>query len=402
MVKARLIVQLYYISTSIAIGYLVSTITALCSGSMVLLNGTVGVGKSSIISKSAELLGGNSEIIPIRPSWLDPSDLLGFFDPLSETFRPSSFTTALKTAAKYPDRPFFICLDELNLAKIENYGADLLSTLEYSKNQVEVESNKRNLSLYSQDIERHLWEKLKLLKAEENVSIEQKLLIAQLDRTLSTMPSECEIPQNLILVGTLNSDETTYDLSPKAIDRSYVITYPPADFKAILSKGKTNISEQLSITQFREKVSKCMNCMDEGTKFLPAFIIDSTDISSRINYDWKKDWKQIIRWNDNYISQIGIPLGYRVKRDYQIFFAVSHCLGIMKDNPKRCLSYFILSKLLPRISFFKDKDRKLETLCQQWIDEIRADYLIGGESYILEELERQISDNGRRNVRYWG
>ena len=142
---------------SIAIGYLVSTITALCSGSMVLLNGTVGVGKSSIVSKSAELLGGNSEIIPIRPSWLDPSDLLGFFDPLSETFRPSSFTTALKTAAKYPDRPFFICLDELNLAKIENYGADLLSTLEYSKNQAEAEGKKRNLSLYSQDIERHLW-----------------------------------------------------------------------------------------------------------------------------------------------------------------------------------------------------------------------------------------------------
>ncbi|PSB58050.1 AAA family ATPase [Chamaesiphon polymorphus] len=387
---------------SIAIGYLVSTITALCSGSMVLLNGTVGVGKSSMVRKSAKLLGGNSEIIPIRPSWLDPSDLLGFFDPLSETFRPSSFTTALKKAAKYPDRPFLICLDELNLARIENYGADLLSILEYSKDKAGAEDKKRTLSLYSEDIEIHLWDKLKLLRAEENLTIEQKLLIAQLDRTLSTMKSECEIPQNLILVGTLNSDETTYDLSPKVIDRSYVITYPLVDFKAVLSKGKNNISEQLSISKFQEKVKVCMDCMDESTNFLPAFLVDPTDIPSRINDSWKKDWARIIKWNEDYISYLGIPLGHRVKRDYQMFFAVSHCLGITNANPKRCLSYFILAKLLPRISFFKDKDKKLEYLCQQWIEEIRQDYLIGDEGYILEELERQILDSGRRNVRYWG
>ena len=83
---------------SIAISYLVSTISALYSGSIILLNGTVGVGKSSIIEKSAEALGGKAKIIPVRPSWLDPSDLLGFFDPLAETFRPSSFTSAIKEA----------------------------------------------------------------------------------------------------------------------------------------------------------------------------------------------------------------------------------------------------------------------------------------------------------------
>jgi hypothetical protein len=80
---------------SIAISYLIAIVTALCSGSTVLLNGSVGVGKTSIIHKSAEALGGKAEIIPIRPSWIDPSDLLGFFDPIGEVFRPSSFTTAL-------------------------------------------------------------------------------------------------------------------------------------------------------------------------------------------------------------------------------------------------------------------------------------------------------------------
>ncbi len=369
---------------SIKISYLIAIITALCSGSIVLLNGTVGVGKTSIIQKSAEALGGKAEIIPIRPSWLDPSDLLGFFDPISEVFRPSSFTTALKKAYKDPDRIFLICLDELNLAKIENYGADLLSTIEYSKSQVNRDIEGSKLSLYSEDIQTVLWGKLMLLNSIQNHTPDQLLLIKKLER-LNDTPAKLEIPQNLVLIGTLNSDETTYDLSPKAIDRSYVITYPPADLRL---EGEQFIEDiqmgYLSVGKIQSEIKYCVEQI-QGTG-------DLADT-------WRKDWNRIIDWNERYlINKIGIPVGYRIKREYQIFFAVAHSLGITDEN--HCLGYFIFTKLLPRISFIKNDER--ETLCQEWIKEIREEYSMGGEIYILDQIDEQISESQRRNVRYWG
>ncbi|MFN6070212.1 MAG: AAA family ATPase, partial [Pseudanabaena sp.] len=90
------------------------------SGGIVLLNGSVGVGKTSIVKHSAKLIGGSCAIIPVRPAWIEPADLLGFFDPIHEIFRPTSFLTALKNAETDRERLNLICLDELNLAKIEN------------------------------------------------------------------------------------------------------------------------------------------------------------------------------------------------------------------------------------------------------------------------------------------
>lgn len=73
---------------TLSISYLVSLLSAFFSGSLVLLNGPVGVGKTSIVKKSAKLLGGNCKVIPVRPAWLDPADLLGFFDPIKESSVP--------------------------------------------------------------------------------------------------------------------------------------------------------------------------------------------------------------------------------------------------------------------------------------------------------------------------
>jgi RNA-directed DNA polymerase len=384
---------------SITASYLISIITALCSGSIVLLNGNVGVGKTSIISKSAELLGGKAKIIPIRPSWLDPSDLLGFFDPLAETFRPSSFTSALKQANDYSDRPFLICLDELNLSRIENYGSDLLSTLEYSKNQLGKEGGHRKLSLYSEEIETELLHKIHFLDNIENPNVEQQLLIKKIQK-LGNTPANLEIPENLVLIGTLNSDETTYDLSPKVIDRSYVITYPPADLElpSWLDDTAGIQEDRLSVSMLQTKIKNCINQI-EGMVIRGGFDSQS-NLLETLAFNWSKDWQQIIDWNKQYISELGIPVGHRIKREYQIFFSVSHCLGINSNDSKHCLAYFTFVKLLPRLSFFKNGER--ENICRKWIDDIKENYSMGGEIYILNQIQDQILDEGRRNVRYWG
>lgn len=365
---------------NIATSYLLSLVSACYSGSLILLNGPVGVGKTSIIKTSAKLLDGTSKIIPVRPAWLDPSDLLGFFDPLSETFRPSPFLTALKDAKTQCDRLYLVCLDELNLARIENYGADLLSSLEYSRSRQKEQSfssddNQQGLLLYSPSIETQLWEEARFLHELSDRPHEQTQRLKHIQTLLKDYPSTFSLSPNLVLLGTLNSDETTYDLSPKVIDRSYVITYPPANLSktsaaADISSATTAI---LSITALQQAIAS------------------AEEFNQKSN-----EWQLILRWNQQYLSVLGIPLGHRASREYQVFHTVATILGLSSQD---CLGHFIFTKLLPRISFFKN-DTTSE-LFNRWLQELEQTYQSYDPGDVLPQLSKQMEDKRRANVRYW-
>ena len=364
---------------NIAVSYLLSLVSACHSGSLVLLNGPVGVGKTSIIRTSAKMLGGMSKIIPVRPAWLDPSDLLGFFDPLNETFRTSPFLSALRDAKTQPDRLCLVCLDELNLAKIENYGADILSSLEYSRSTqkeklFEVRDDKNGLLLYSSSIETQLWEEARFLHEMSDCTHPQTQRLTHIQTLLKDYPSTFTLSPNLVLLGTLNSDETTYDLSPKVVDRSYVITYPSAD----LGKPST-MEENLKSALAVLSIASLRQAVDSVEEFDPA----------------SDEWRLILKWNEQYLSTLGIPLGHRVRRDYQVFHAVSTILGL---SSKDCLGHFLFTKLLPRISFFKN-DSATE-ICNKWLQEL-AKYESYDPGNILFQLHQQLQDKRRGNVRYW-
>lgn len=359
--------------------YLLALVSAFYSGSLILLNGSVGVGKTSLIEYSATLLGGKHAVIPVRPAWLDPSDLLGFFDPLSVTFRPTPFITALKDANKHPDQLYLVGLDELNLAKIENYGADLLSCLEYSRQKL-LSDNKRGILLYSESISEDLQLELNVLKNESKLDVKQTLRLRTLETIIKDYPANFAIPENLVLIATLNADETTYDLSPKVIDRSFVITYPPANFR---SDGVSNplppeaIKTEMCVVSLKEKITELCGKNREG-------------------------WKRVVEWND-YLDKhkLGIPLGYRTKREYQVFSAVADYLGIGEEE---CLGHFLFTKVLPRISFYKGSNsdnNARENLCEQWFEELEV-YQKFGASEIINQMQEQLNDERRRNVRYWG
>lgn len=365
---------------SIGTSYLLALVSAFYSGSLILLNGSVGVGKTSLVEYSATLLGGKHAVIPVRPAWLDPSDLLGFFDPLSVTFRPTPFITALKDANKHPERLCLVCLDELNLAKIENYGADLLSSLEYSRKDT-LSDHKRGLLLYSESIAVDLHSELNVLKKEESkLDVKQTLRLRTLETILNDYPANFAIPENLVLIATLNADETTYDLSPKVIDRSFVISYPPADLEG---EGVSTpvppdlIREEISIAYLKNKIKELF------TKNMGG-------------------WERVVKWN-NYLAKykLGIPLGYRAKREYQVFRAAAHYLGVEEEE---CLGHFLFTKVLPRISFSKGSDSdndNREDLCKQWFEELEV-YQKFGASEVINQMQEQLNDERRRNVRYWG
>jgi hypothetical protein len=379
------------VSRNIANSFLLSMLSGFYSGGIVLLNGSVGVGKTSIVKHSAKLIGGSCAIIPVRPAWIEPADLLGFFDPIHEIFRPTSFLTALKNAETDRERLNLICLDELNLAKIENYASDLLSKLEYSREISESDDldgvgDANSLLLFSGDIETELWQEVKYLQEQQDLEPNQRARQQRLQMFLQKWRSQQPVPQNVILLGTLNSDETTYDLSPKVIDRSYTITYPIADFnqspKQVTNQAATQINSISS--------SKLRQVLHDGYKKNWDLVINGKS----------QDWVKIQQWQKDYFAEasaLGIPLGYRTMKDYAVFCAIADWLEL---NPKEAFSHFLFTKILPRISFFKDN--QTNSLFQEWLKELKQNYKTYDPANILDRLERQLNDERRQIVRYWG
>ncbi|MBD2655250.1 AAA family ATPase [Synechocystis sp. FACHB-383] len=367
-------------SKALETSYLISLLSAAYSGSLVLLNGSVGVGKTNIVKKSAQILAGReAEIIPVRPGWLDPSDLLGFFDPIKEVFRPSPFLTALKNSSSNKNRFSLICLDELNLAKIENYASDLLSALEYSQAE-----NAQGILLYSEDIQDDLLKECGNLASVESESLspKEKIRLEQLTRLLNDYRAHFRIPPNICLLGTLNSDQTTYELSPKVIDRAYVINFPPAildssDINKDSDPEKINITPQL----LREKI----NAQKE--------VIDREKL--------RKSWKILCEWNEKYLKKlVGIPLGHRARRDFEVFWSITELIKIKSDVGQGeippALGHFIFTKVLPRIVFNIDDTKN--NLFQEWLKEL-SEYKYYDPGNVLEQLESK--QNNRYVISYW-
>ena len=222
---------------------------------VVVLAGDSGAGKTSLVRTVAESISGRCTVIPVKPNWTGPEDLLGYYNPIERSYQPTPFLLALQAAQAEPDVPHFICLDEMNLARVEHYFADFLSLLETRK------GNPR-IPLYTSDEERHavmengvflsieaevrsrvgLSDAVTLeemLKNEEANALLHRLggfkdaesvLLhhARLRRSLAAVsrtPTALHLPANVRIIGTVNVDETTHYLSPKVLDRVHVLRF---------------------------------------------------------------------------------------------------------------------------------------------------------------------------------
>lgn len=111
---------------------------------LIVLAGDSGSGKTSLIRTVAESIGGRCTVIPVKPNWTGPEDLMGYYNPIERTYQATTFLLALQAAQAEPDTPHFICLDEMNLARVEHYFADFLSLLE-------IRNGHPLISLYASD-----------------------------------------------------------------------------------------------------------------------------------------------------------------------------------------------------------------------------------------------------------
>lgn len=240
-------------------------LTAMRTKPFLLLAGISGTGKSRIVKQMAfescpnidELRKdptspGNYQLIEVKPNWHDSTEVLGYESEISKKFKVTPFVKFLVKAMQYENKaPFFVCMDEMNLAPVEQYFAEFLSVLE-SRKLIDGKITSEPLIKktvfanreYEQDLKLQLFD-LKIKKSDKNgVKIYEADLTEEEKRVYELLKNEgLRIPSNLIVVGTVNMDETTHQFSRKVIDRAMTIEMNIEDaetpFKDFFEGGDT-------------------------------------------------------------------------------------------------------------------------------------------------------------------
>ncbi|MCR4811876.1 MAG: AAA family ATPase [Bacteroidales bacterium] len=217
-------------------------LTALRTKPFMLLAGISGTGKSRIVREMAKACWkeGDPEygknhprnfcMVQVKPNWHDSSELIGYVSRLNgEKFVVGPFLRFLAAAIKEPEVPYFLCLDEMNLAPVEQYFAEYLSVIESRKLNpdgtittdpiIEYENTDAYGSLIDQLFDTP--EERKTYKTDEG-------------------GKRLTIPQNLFVVGTVNMDETTFSFSRKVLDRAMTIEMNEVDLHGGLERGVGN------------------------------------------------------------------------------------------------------------------------------------------------------------------
>ncbi len=202
-------------------------LTAIRTKPFLLLAGISGTGKSRIVRELAfkscpkylqdkdGTTPGNYCMIEVKPNWHDSSELLGYYSSFNGGgYRFTKFDRFVVKAWLNPDVPFFVCLDEMNLAPVEQYFAEFLSVLETRSrdNEGNVVTGALVDKQYFKD-DTKMSTELGLDKGDEwTIKVRSDLVNKGLT-----------LPPNLIVIGTVNMDDTTYQFSRKVIDRAMTI-----------------------------------------------------------------------------------------------------------------------------------------------------------------------------------
>ena len=227
-----------------------SYISAIRTKPFLILGGFSGTGKSQKVKELAfatcpcdgelnisETSPGNYLLVSVKPNWHDATDITGFRSSVNKNYYVTDFMRFLVKAKQYEKKkiPFFVCLDEMNLAPVEEYFADFLSVIESRKRcdderivtDALVPASVFNDESYSADF--NIFMKLGLQATNSEWSAdelnaltkeEQAQAFVRQDIVEDLKQNGLTIPQNVIIIGTVNMDDTTNSFSRKVIDRA--------------------------------------------------------------------------------------------------------------------------------------------------------------------------------------
>ncbi|EEL83466.1 5-methylcytosine-specific restriction enzyme [Bacillus cereus AH1271] len=264
----------------------------------VILSGISGTGKTKIVQWFAESLGATEEngqftLIPVRPDWSDSSDLLGYVN-LQGEFQERPLIKVLENADANPNRPYFVVLDEMNLARVEYYFSDFLSVIESRK-----------------------WKDGKIVTS------------PVLPESITN--KHITIPSNVYIIGTVNMDETTHPLSKKVLDRANTIEFNTVnlDYFNFLMDVEEKEAEVASNRSLETEYLHLKECFKE-------------------NEDLVRNISTILIEINKMLESVGAQVGYRIRDEICFYMAYNEQGKLLSFD--EALDYQIYQKILPRLA----------------------------------------------------
>ena len=335
-------------------------ITAIKSKPFLLLAGISGTGKSRIVRELARACWDegseeykaqkprNFEMVQVKPNWHDSSELIGYVSRVSGTpvFVAGDFLKFIAKAWEEPEVPYFLCLDEMNLAPVEQYFAEYLSVVESRK-------AKENGKIETDPILEKSKEDWYRILTDELTSDEDV-------RNRFLQEGIC-IPQNLIVVGTVNMDETTFSFSRKVLDRAMTIEMNEVDLNGGLDNGD-------------EKIGKL------GSAELIGNAVEGVDVYSAHKGVCDTAIAYLQKINDK-LEGTPFKIAYRTRNEV-LLYVVNNLPYNKEDDGSESLQEFVIARALDEITNMKILSR-IEG------DETRVsmNFLEGLENTIKEGLD---------------
>ena len=266
----------------------------------VILAGTSGTGKTRLVRLFAEAIKAEYKLVSVRPDWSDSSDLFGHVD-LNQKFVPGAIIDFVKQAELNPTKPYFLCLDEMNLARVEYYMSDILSAIE--------------------------------TRRYESGMIITDPVVSSANYGNDTFSAgkygKVILPGNLYIVGTVNMDETTFPFSKKVLDRANTIEFSYVDLLSMPSFSTATADKIVVTNEFLVSKYITLNDCDAADR---EYIGSVCTTLSRIN---------------GILEIANAHIGYRV-RDEIVFYMLNNREADLLDD-KVAFDNQIMQKILPRV-----------------------------------------------------
>ncbi|WP_027482362.1 MrcB family domain-containing protein [Deinococcus pimensis] len=258
-----------------------------------------------------------SLFLSVKPDWRDSKSLLGYYNPLTRTYvQPTFLRFVLDALHDYEQNgatalPWFVILDEMNLAHVEHYFAEVLSVMESGRD-------------------------------EQGLTMERLQLDLPWDAEDARLRRQISLPPNLYLIGTVNLDETTHAFSPKVLDRAFSLEFTSVDFSHYPTSLRPSTTSAIDGAQLTRTFTRS----GRFARIEKSVVADEVHRSPLL--------REALQQLNLQLSPHQLHFGYRVFDEIAMFTALAGT-NHMLTSEVGALDAAVAMKVLPKFNGGRDK-----------------------------------------------